>query len=388
MQKTIALALNNYPVVPHSLRESPRANLACKEIKVGLAELYHHYYLDSYGRIPPNPNPTQFEHIQFLLPCPDFRFQGAGLGVAPAIRRHRSNELGQAFCRWFLHDHLNITYFAHIEHIINRQLHRAFDGFRIERHRNGDTPDYFCAESVSRVYLAEAKGRYTSISFRTREFQTWRDQFSRVAFLDRSGAPRSIKGHIVATRFVTERDSARLRSGVWAEDPASPGDTSIDEEISVELGASIIAQHYSDISVKMNQPLLATALLTGVPLPEELRVVAVSWRVVTGPLEGTQFVGGFFSETGNAPIVENGENGVTLRSPNIFRLDEPSPTFFGLERSVFSSVVSSARTSRMLSDRLAKFENTRPFYSGFSVLRDGTALGPLEFFAPVEVLTL
>src|SRR5690349_3827841 len=133
MKKLLSLALNKYSVVPHSLRLSPTVNSPTSTVSVDLANLYHHYYLDSFDKAPPSPDPAHFEHVNFLLPTVDFRFQGGGLGIAPAIRRHRSNELGQAFCRWFLHDHLGIIYFAHMEHLLDRQLHRAFDGFRIER---------------------------------------------------------------------------------------------------------------------------------------------------------------------------------------------------------------------------------------------------------------
>jgi hypothetical protein len=87
MEKIVALALNRFPVVPHSLREVPQANAARGEFAVPLASLYHHYYLDSHGKVPPNPDPAQFEHLQFLLPSNDFRVQGDGIGASTSIRR-------------------------------------------------------------------------------------------------------------------------------------------------------------------------------------------------------------------------------------------------------------------------------------------------------------
>lgn len=302
MERTIGLALNKYSVVPHTLRAHPTKNLAASSIKVGLAGLFHHYYLDSFGTTPPEPDPVQFEHVRFLLPCSDFRFQGSGLGISPAIKRSRSTELGQAFCRWFLHDHLNITYFAHMEHVLNRQLHRAFDGCRIERTASGDAPDYFCAEDVTRVFLAEAKGRYSAVSFKNQEFATWRSQFGRVSFFDSSGTPRSVKGHIVATRFATEQSSSRVQTGLWAEDPESPGQLAAGREDLGELGRAVISSHYSSIAQKLAQPVLAASLASGVPLPEELRVVGVAWRVLAGPLAGRRFVGGYFSTGNHAPV--------------------------------------------------------------------------------------
>jgi hypothetical protein len=262
MEKTLTLALNHYPAVPPSLRVSPDVDAARATLPVDLGNLYHHYYLDSFGRTCPSPDPAQFEHVQFLLPCRDFRFQGAGLGVSPAIRRHRSAELGQAFCRWFLHEHLDITYFAHLESLLDRQLHRPFEDFRIDRIAPGDTPDYFCARDMRHVFLAEAKGRYSPVGFGTKEFAAWRSQFTRVGYRDASGTQRRIKGHIVATRFATE-NSARVQSGIWAEDPESPGERPLDADASAALGTAIIASHYGGVAEKLNQPLLASALASG-----------------------------------------------------------------------------------------------------------------------------
>jgi hypothetical protein len=384
MDKTLKLALSQYPLIPHTLRVSSGANAAISTLTVGLASLYHHYYLDSYGRCPPNPDPAQFEHVQFLLPTREFRLQGSGLGISPAIKRHRSNELGQAFCRWFLHDHLNITYFAHLEHVLNRQLHRAFAGCRIERAASGDTPDYFCAESVHRVFLAEAKGRYTSVSFKNKEFDAWREQFERVVFKDASGSPRRIKGHIVATRFATEEDSVALKSGLYAEDPTSPGDGPLDPDSGIELGTVVLASHYSNICMKLGQPLLAAALASGVPLPEELQVQAVVWHVLVGPLQGRRFVGGYFGSANGSPTGRDSNGKLVLERSNPLRLDSHSATFFGVDESIFRQVVYFGRSANATAAQVSRFETLAFFYSGFSVLRDGSALGPIEFFSPVE----
>lgn len=388
MEKSLKLALNKYPTVPHSLRMKPSVNAAASSITVGLASLYHHYYLDSFGKTPPSPDPAQFEHVHFLLPTSDFRFQGSGLGISPAIKRSRSTELGQAFCRWFLHDHLNITYFAHLEPLLTRQLHRAFGNFRLIRTAPGDTPDYFCAENVTRVFLAEAKGRYSSISFGNKEFGEWRDQFKRVAFVDSTGMMHSIKGHIVATRFSTESNSARVVSGIWAEDPDSPGERPLNHDSSSELGQAIIAAHYSNIATKIGQPLLASALASGVALPEQIRVLGIAWRVIAGPLEGRRFIGGYFSPDGAPASARDSKGRILFEKPDPLRLDRPSATFVGLEESIFRQVVSLARLETNGVPQLSRLEQTDFFYSGFSVLRDGSAIGPIEFFSPDENVTL
>jgi hypothetical protein len=384
MDKTLALALNKYVPIPVTLRVNPSMDEAAKSVSVGLASLYHHYYLDSYGGAPPNPDPAQFEHIRYLLPCSDFRFQGAGLGVSPTVKGHRSNELGHAFCRWFLHDHLNITYFAHMAQVMGRQRHRPFGGWRIERATTGDTPDYFCAESITQVFLAEAKGRYSSISFKNREFTKWRAQFERVTVYDSSGAPCRVKGHLVATRFSTEEDSLKLKSGIWAEDPESPGERPLNADASGEISLAVIAAHYSSIAIKLGQRLLASALASGVGLPEQIRILGIAWGVTAGPLQGRRFVGGYFADDAAAPILRDINGQIRFERPDPLRLDRPGATFFGVEETIFRQLVDFARAPRSGISDLVRFEQTDFFYSGFSVLRDGSALGPLEFFSPIE----
>ena len=103
MLKTLRLKLNCYSPIAVTLREHPAVDKASTEITVNLATLYHHYFLDCFSGVePPDPDPAQFEHARFLLPSREFRFQGEGLGSSTGIRRHRSTELGQAFCRWLL----------------------------------------------------------------------------------------------------------------------------------------------------------------------------------------------------------------------------------------------------------------------------------------------
>lgn len=387
MIKTLQLALARYSPIPIALRKSPLIDVEKDEIEVSLASLYHHYFLDSFGISPPNPDPAQFEHAQFLMPTLEFRFQGDGLGASPAIRRHRSNELGQAFCRWFLYENLGITYFAHIERLLGRQLHRPFPDCTLERISPGDTPDYLCASADGSVCLAEAKGRYSSISFKNKEFSSWRDQFSRVAFNDLSGTTRRLKGHIVATRFATEEGSARLKSTIFAEDPSSPGNQDFDRDTSRGFARAIRAAHFGNIALKLRQPVLASALINGFQMPEELRVSGVAWRVRFGPLSGKRFVGGYYAVDGMKVRAHRINDGFAYDPPDPLRLDLPGFTFFGLEENVLRQVVGVARSRSNQAPFIEPFQATEFFYSGFSVLRDGSVVAPLEFFMPEEQVT-
>jgi hypothetical protein len=387
MLKTLGLALNRYSPIPTALRKQPAIDVEKDEIEVNLASLYHHYFLDSFNLMPPNPDPAQFEHAQFLLPTPEFRFQGGGLGSAPAIRRHRSNELGQAFCRWFLYENLGVTYFAHVERLLGRQLERPFTGCSLERISSGDTPDYLCASADDSVCLAEAKGRYSSISFKNKEFASWREQFNRVAFNDSSGTTRRLKGHIVATRFATEEGGAKLKSTIYAEDPSSPGIQDFDRETSLGLARAVRAAHFGNIALKLRQPVLASALFSGVQLPEELRVSGVAWRVMIGPLSGKRFIGGYYAVDGVKVRAHKINGRFVYEPPDPLRLDLPGYTFFGLEENVLGQVVDVARSRSTQAQFIDPFQATEFFYSGLSVLRDGSVLAPLEFFVPEEQVT-
>jgi hypothetical protein len=389
VEKTLLLALNNVPTIPHALRTSPVQNVYHPEITINLANLYHHYYLDSYGRIPPNPDPTQFEYLQFILPTRAFRLRGDGLGVSTVMRRHGSTSLGQAFCRMLLHDHFGIVYFAHMERVLNRQLIRAFSSMQVTRQIAGDAPDYFCAQNTSNVFLAEAKGRYTAINFSNREFQSWRNQFNRVAIRNSEGSLRSVKGYIVATRFATE-ERPLVRSGIFAEDPHSPGEEALTEDQTSELSNTVIALHYSELVVKLGQPLLSSALSGGYLLSEEIRIIGIVWTLRVGPNQGMRFVGGFYQGTSAASPFIFKEGKLVYNPVSSFSLDRGTATFVGIEESIFKEVVSFARVRQPLVERgIAPFVGEiLPIYSGLSLLRDGSVIGPIDFFAPVGQIDL
>src|ERR1700675_75998 len=111
MERTIKVELNKFKTIPNQLDQLTHGNVAGLVLSVDLAGLYHHYYLDAYGKRPPNPDPAQFEYAAFLSNCAEFRLAGDGIGDSVVARRHASTSLGQAFCRWFMHKYLDITYF-------------------------------------------------------------------------------------------------------------------------------------------------------------------------------------------------------------------------------------------------------------------------------------
>lgn len=384
MHKTLKLALNQFPVTPESLRHDPAVDVPKDVISIDLARLFHHYYLDTRGCVPPDPDPAQFEHVGLLLSTSELRVKGDGFGVGTAFRRHRSNELGQAFCRWFLYEHMNITYFAHIEDVVNKQTDARFGGLRVERVQAGDIPDYFCAKNYNQVHIAEAKGRMSAVSFSNSEFGTWRNQFNRVAVKNRAGQQLSVKGFIVATRFATESNRSSVKSTLYAEDPETPGEEPI--EAAGPIGARVIDLHYSAILAKLRQPLASLVLAQGDILPEELLINGVVWEFRAEPLKGRRFVGGYFHNGPGAAPIQIVDQKIEYPNADPFRLDVASGTFFGLEESIFLKIVARVRGGESEIDGAPRVDDVQPFYSGISFLRDGSILGPVEFFQPVNLI--
>lgn len=382
MEKIIKLALNKYAPIPDSLQNRSSGSAAI-DIPIDMAALFHHYYLDTRGHAPPDPDPAHFEHLSFFCADPHLRLKGDGIGTSLAFRISRSNDLGQAFCRWFLYTHLNITYFAHMQTLLDKSA-TTFSGHRIERIATGDTPDYFCAETRSKVFLAEAKCRRESISFKNAAFSSWRKQFERVVVKDRVGNLRSVKGHIVAVRLAAESDSLRVQSKLFAEDPMSPGNIMLGEDS--PLGDVIIMRHYAEIAAKLSQPILAAALAGDFTVPEEIQFLAIVWEFRFGPLAGKRFVGGVYAKQGQNPDFVQAEGGLVLRDYP-FRLDSPRVTFFGVDEGIFKELTRIARSGRSAVANIHRLQDIPFIYSGLSVLRDGSAIGPAEFFRVVGMET-
>jgi hypothetical protein len=388
MERTIKIELNKYDAKPNLLAGSIQDNAGRFDVSVDLAALYHHYYLDAHGKQPPNPDPTQFEYAAFLSNCAEFRLAGDGIGNSVLARRHASASLGQAFCRWFMHKYLGITYFVHMQHVLNKARRNDLGGLQFSRSQTGDTPDYVCTGRSNDVVLAEAKGRYSSISFHNQEFTSWRKQFERLVVTDKNQILRTLKGYIVGTRFATEESGGRIASTLYAEDPDSPGESPPDGEQMNSLRSSIITGHYSNIATKLNQPLLASALGAQSELPEQLGILAMAWEFQEGPLNGQRFVGGYYPSNPLLPAFSISDSGITRHYGDPLRLDVGQGTFFGVAENVFRSIVSLVRRQSIGPIEVPTFEQIEPFYSAISVLRDGSLMAPLEFLQPVEPLRL
>lgn len=387
MQKSVKVALNKFPSVPASLDNPADPGSPVPEIMVDLADLYHHYYLQSYDRVPPNPDPAQFEHVRYLEPCTAFRFQPNGLGANKTKKQNNSNELGEAFCRWFLAEHLDITHVARIDDVRNHGALSWAHGVSVECNpgTKEDAPDYFCVEPTGQVSLAEAKGTIEAVGFKAKKFAKWRNQFNRVRVLDGYGNAMSVKGYIVAMRWAVHTHSPAIFTTLSAEDPQTPGERPFLDK-SGAFAAAVRSLHYAPSLAKIRQPVLSAALATGTTIADELGFQIVLWECLLPTLKGIRFVGGYFPTDPDGVLPFKFEDGRLVAKPNDpFRLDRSSGTFIGIEEKIFRHLVSTARSGPMTINDLPRIERRTIGFSGASYLPDGHVLGSIDLFRPAAV---
>jgi len=376
MNKTIEFELSKFPTVPNGLRSHPSVNSANTNFVVDLSRLYHHYYTDFWGVKPISPDHTNFEYLRFLDNCSDFRFLEERVSTSEGQKRTVSSFIGQAFCRYFLYEFCGVTYFAHMDKILNKQTHPAFDGLRIMRIMNGDVPDYLCAKSVSHPLICEAKGRFSNISFISTEFNDWRDQFKRIEVLDKHGVKKKVKGFIVATKFTTDKNRSSNKSKLFAEDPETEGENLLEDERG--LGRGCLSIHYSRLVSKLGLNLLGSSLEEGFVVPQELQYTLPIWQCNYPPLEGERFVGGFISDA--EPSFHQMPNGHAIFYPNIFKLGVPFPSFYGLRANTFRTLRKVCLGNWNLLSEIQELADTEYRPSNLSWLRDGSISGALDFF--------
>lgn len=353
------------------------------EIEVKFASICHHMYLDIRGVSVPRPNPLFSDYSRFLMPGRTLRFRSNGLGSHKEVRVGELNRFGKAFCRWFLHDHCEITYFAHMDDMLNKGIKPELGQSRIERTSNGDTPDYVCADRQRHVFLAEAKGTTAAISFGTAKFAKWRRQFETVTVIDYNSKQRAVKGYIVATRLVTDKQQS-AQSLLLAEDPATPGEARLDADSSPDVARRVIANHYASVFARLRLPLLAQALVGEIELNADISITVGVWRCLIPGLSDRVFIGGYFPPDGVASEDTTwGWVGWGTRFRNQWNsldLGAAGFTFFGLDRDTFIAAKAAAVGDRDAIAADVPAANAVQLPSDFSLLGDGTVLAPLDYF--------
>ncbi len=150
-----------------------------------------------------------------------------------------------------------------------------------------------------------------------------------------------VKGHIVATRFATEL-KPNVQTKLYAEDPSTEGREPISGATAYFLSERVIASHYGVALMKIDQPHLAFAIRRALRLKRQSGIPVTIWQLA---FEGQKqlFVGGYYAEDTNEPLIELEGQQVNYRSRDPFRLGLHSGTFVGIELSVFKHLEFGAR---------------------------------------------
>lgn len=386
MNKTIGFDTRNYPNLPPSLCQAGTMT-RLDDIDVDIDEFCHVVWEDSFGSVP-TPNPAVASLVAILTSSPDFEFAGAGPGINTETRRNESNKYGRGFCRWLLYKHVNLTYFVTIKELVARGFPAPFNTWKIKKLQGGDTPDYFCSAKAARVYLGEAKGRLSSITWTApKQFPKWRKQFDYVELRDPNNVLLKLKGYIVAAQM--KCSTKKAKSKLFVEDPESPGDIPLSLDASRDVAYAIMACHYSEILTRIGHTLHSAFLRLGARLRTRPNRQAFVWECLIPSLQGKKFVGGAYLPTISRPL---SPLYFTKRLPDYHGLlpvscnlsVQPS-TFFGLEKTIYSSVIDATYEGVPTLAAVEEFPvSVMP--EGTSLLRDGTLLCPLEFMRLVEVI--
>lgn len=392
MKRTIELELSQFATVPPTLVD-PKTKVAATTLTFKVRGLLHHYFLSKYGESAKARG--RYEYEQFLAAGPDWRFQGNGIGADKEAKRNVSNELGKGFARWFHYEHLGFTYFCPFEDLVDRT---NVDGSKWTRKKDGDLPDYVCGKSKKDVHLLEAKGRYSSAGFQTKEFDDFREQLQRARLIGATGRPIRVKGFISVARWATEK-TPRVRSKLLVEDPFTPGDPPGPDGYSASIGVPMVLGHYAAILEGLVLPLQAEAIRLRQPLAEQTGASRGVWECIAGPLVGRRFVGGVLPDRIAQswlplwPFLGDPELRRVwrlVRGHSPFVLTAPLE-FFGLEEHVFRWVVDSARrggSAEAVAGDAVEPVGVPEETGALSLLRDGSVLGPVDFFEPVGVVNL
>lgn len=369
--RVIQLSLNKFLPIPTALVDS--AGGAVKSVEVPIKELRHHYYLAKYGS---DPDDGVFEYLKFITKGLDWRMTGDGIGTDKESRGNVSNELGKAFARWFMSKYLGYNYFCDFSTAMKMSI--AGGGHEWSRREPGDLPDYVCGEDENGVSLLEAKGRYSSVSFTSKEFEGFRNQIARARLCDAAGNELAVKGFISVARWATE-NKPNIQSTLFVEDPWTEGRRG--GEYPRSAGRSMVLGHYITALERLQLPVLADSLRLSRALPAQgNRERRGIWVCRTGPLQGRRFVGGIIPDSRYALNWSRYYRGWS-HDPDVLL---PQSEFFGVDRGTFDGLVRAARANHMDSPGIEPVDVPEAL-GAISLFRDGSVLGPVGYFERVGV---
>ena len=388
MNRSIVLALNQFPVPPPKLTGLAGQLASGAEIVCDVKSVMHHYFLAKFGASAEDRG--SYEYEGFLTEGPDWRFRGRGIGADKESKRNVSNELAKGLARWFFDNYLDFTYFCPFEDLVGRVND---DGSQWKRAADGDLPDYVCGKGVPDPNLLEVKGRYESVTFAAKKFSEFRAQIQRAALVNSSGASIQVKGFVSVARWATQ-DTPRVRTRLLVEDPVTRGEPPGANGFPPAIGRAMVRGHYGPVLAMLQLPLHAAAIRAGQMIVDQTGATRGVWECVWGGLKGRRFIGGLLPGSAdfgcalpwwflNADILGTFWQAIQWGSPFVLA---PAPQFFGLEEHVMKTLLDAIRLDREARD--IPIAEVPQDLNGLSMHRDGTVLGPASYFRPVGVLRM
>ena len=374
-KKTIKLGIDKFNLIPQGLNgydANPR------EIEFETGKLFHHFYLMKYGE--DESPPGVYEYERFLADCRDWRYRGTGIGRDKESKRNVSNELAKAFTRWFLYTYEGVTYFAPFED----QFKTVYpNGYRWKKIEEGNLPDFVCGPDETNIRLAEAKGRYSSVSFSNENFEGFRGQIRRVVLEDAVGKRIGVKGYVSACQWATE-NTPRTKTKLLVEDPYTEGEAPLNGTYPHGIGHRMVAHHYVSVLERLMLPAHAEALQHNLTISESIGHSLSVWEVSVGPLKGKRFVGGVLPYQNAVSCCNYMYHGWRRSAPFL----HPPATIFAVEENIFSQVLRVCNAGIDAAREISTLEIPEEFTSRMTVLRDGTLLAPdsyLRWVGEIEI---
>lgn len=375
--KTIMLGIDKFEFPPTKLLNYSSTP---KEIHIDVKDLFHHYWLVKYGKGQSHQGPYEYE--EFLANCNDWRFKESGIGIDKESKRNVSNELGKAFARWFLYNYENLTYFSPFEYSFNKTYP---DGSFWEKKTEGDLPDFICGTHDYDIRLAEAKGRYSSVSFTNKEFSSFRAQIQRVVLKNSSKKLVSVKGYISACQWATE-DTSRTKTKLLIEDPDTDGEFPPERTYSPYIGLRMISGHYVSVLERLMLNSHAEALKYDYRIAERIGHTMAVWEIAVGPMRGKRFVGGLIYDSDSIFPYDyydyryrHGRSSLILRKPS---------TIFALEEKIFRQVIYACINGIDAVEYFQQIDIPLEVDSGISIHRDGTLIAPESYMIFVDEIEI
>lgn len=381
MTRTLRLELSQFPKTPGSLLD-PTTRLPVSSVSMPVKGVLHHYFLAKYGA--GILDRGIYEYEQCLTKGPDWRFLGTGIGADKEAKRNSSNELAKGVVRWFLHEHLGFTYFCPLEDLLGKTNPDGSGWKRVER---GNVADYVCGASKADVNVLEVKGRYHSVGFNTKEFGTFREQLQRARLHDSNSQALGVKGFIGVAHWATEARE-KTYTKLRVEDPVTEGQPSGSDGYPRDVGLAMVAGHYVPVLNLLGLSAHAAAIRDRSPLAGMTNDEVLRWRCTRGPLAGRVFVGHKVP-----PLQLPGLSpSVLVRFWELMTRDWPpyllpESTFFGLEDAVFQRVLVVVRNGLAAASEIEPVGVPERRASS-SMLRDGSVIGPADYFEHLDALEL